>query len=155
MPRRNNTDDLLEELADDFLNDDGPAQPNDRNNDQMDDDDADWLQDADVPGQLAVDVFQTKTDIVVRAPVPGVSKSNIDLSVVENALTIRGTRKAEQEVKTSDFFVQECYWGEFSRSVILPVQVSEDEAKAVLKDGMLTITIPKAEQEQIKKISIS
>lgn len=91
---------------------------------------------------------------MVVAPVPGVSKSDIDLSIVENTLTIRGSRKNERETRESDFFVQECYWGEFSRSIILPVQVKEEGADAELRDGMLTVRIPKAEQDKVKKIAI-
>lgn len=140
-------DDLLDELGDDFLNDEDNRQPATQTTDE-------WLEETDVPGQLAVDVYQTKENIVVRAPVPGVSKVDLDLSIVDNTLTIHGTRKAEQEVQEGNFFVQECYWGEFSRSIILPVQVKEEEAEAVLKDGMLSVSIPKMDQEKVKKIDI-
>jgi HSP20 family protein len=115
----------------------------------------DWLEATEVPGQLMVDVYQTKEDIYVIAPVPGVSRDDIDLSIVESTLTIRGARKEGEKVRTSDYFVQECYWGEFSRSIILPVEVKEEEAEAELKDGMLTVKIPKAEQDKVKKIDIA
>lgn len=144
----NRDDDLftMDELESDFLEDETENAGDDKQSE-------DWLGDA--PGQLAVDVYQTKEDVIVVAPVPGVGKGDIDLSIVESTLTIRGTRKEEDSVRTSDYLVQECYWGEFSRSIILPVQVKEDEAEAELKDGMLTVKIPKTEQDKVKKISIS
>ena len=114
----------------------------------------DFFEDTQVPGQLAVDVYQTEDAITVVAPVPGVSKNDIELSIVENTLTIQGKRHADKELKTTDYFVQECYWGEFSRSIILPIQIREEEAEAELKDGMLTVKIPKAAQEKVKKIII-
>lgn len=145
----NRDDDLftMDELENDFLEEETDSPSDDKQSD-------DWLQ-TDAPGQLAVDVYQTKEDIVVVAPVPGVSKGDLDLSIVESTLTVRGTRKGDEEVRTSDYLVQECYWGEFSRSIILPVQVNEEEAEAELKDGMLTVKIPKTEQDKVKKISIS
>lgn len=145
-------DDLFDDaLDDDFLSDDedttavsGSANP------PQDD----FFEDTEVPGQLAVDVYQTDDFIVVVAPVPGVSKSDIELSIVENTLTVQGKRHADKTVKNTDYFVQECYWGEFSRSIILPVQIKEEEAEAELKDGMLSIKVPKAAQEKVKKITI-
>lgn len=149
---------LLDELEGDFLNDTPQQQnPNGNNADSGNQQSDDWLEDENMeaPGQLAVDVYQTKEDVIVVAPVPGVNKGDLDLSIVESTLTIRGTRKGSENVRTSDYFVRECYWGEFSRSIILPVQVKEEEAEAELRDGMLTVKVPKAEQDRVKKISIS
>ncbi|MEX0932013.1 MAG: Hsp20/alpha crystallin family protein [Candidatus Saccharimonadales bacterium] len=166
MARHTDADDLLDDLESDFLDDEDEEEQqsiiDERPKQQAapieeapaEEEADDWLETTDVPGQLAVDVFQTKESILVRAPVPGVTKADIDLSIVDNTLTVRGSRTAETEVRREDYFVQECYWGEFSRSVILPVQVKEEDAEAVLKDGMLTITIPKADQDKVKKISI-
>jgi HSP20 family protein len=143
-------DDLFDDaLDDDFLNDD-----DDSANVTVPATQDDFFEDTEVPGQLAVDVYQTDEAITVVAPVPGVSKNDIELSIVENTLTVQGKRHADKQIKNSDYFVQECYWGEFSRSIILPVQIKEEEAEAELKDGMLTITIPKAAQEKVKKITI-
>jgi HSP20 family protein len=147
VARSKQDDDLfLDDLGDNFLDDDSGSD-DDKSQD-------DFLEDVDnVPGQLAVDVYQTKDDVVVVAPVPGVSKDNIDISLVENTLTIRGSRQSTNTVQEGDFFAQELHWGEFSRSIILPAQVKE-EAEAVLKDGMLTVRLPKAEQDKVKKITI-
>ena len=158
MSPRNNEDLFdLDELEGDFLNDNtGSSQSQEPEHQPDENHDSDWLEeDTSAPGQLAVDVYQTKEHIFVVAPVPGVSKSDLDLSIVESTLTIRGSRKEAKEVRKSDYFVQECYWGEFSRSIILPVQVKEEEAEAELKDGMLTVKISKAEQDKVKKINIS
>lgn len=149
-------DEELDVGDNDFLSDDNRSDQS--VSEQQQDESAspdDWLEDAAVPGQLAVDVYQTKEDIYVIAPVPGVSKADLDLSIVESTLTVRGARKEGEKVRTSDYFVQECYWGEFSRSIILPVEVKEEEAEAELKDGMLTVKIPKAEQDKVKKIDIA
>jgi HSP20 family protein len=143
-------DDLFDDaLDDDFLSDDDDTTTSTSAPVQDD-----FFEDTEVPGQLAVDVYQTDDAITVVAPVPGVSKSDIELSIVENTLTIQGKRHANKEIKTSDYFVQECYWGEFSRSIILPVQIKEEEAEAELKDGMLSVKVPKAAQEKVKKITI-
>jgi HSP20 family protein len=148
-------DDLfMDQLDDDFLNDDDEedvAVAEEPDNSASSDD---FFEDTEVPGQLAVDVYQTKEDIYVVAPVPGVAKGDIDLSIVENTLTVRGKRSSSREVQEGDYFVQECYWGEFSRSIILPVPVKEERAEAELKDGMLTVRIPKTEQDKVKKIAI-
>lgn len=115
-----------------------------------------WLQDdsEDLEGQLAVDVYQTKDNIVIKAPIAGVKPDQIDISVSDDMLTLRGERVDEKEVDREHYYVQECYWGAFSRSIILPVATVAEEAKASLKDGVLTVTIPKAVQDKVKKISV-
>lgn len=158
MAPREEDDLFMDELEGDFLNEDRTEQATSSTQQtQQDDEDKpdDWLEETEVPGQLAVDVYQTKEDIFIVAPVPGVSKADLDLSIVESTLTVRGSRKGSKDIRTSDYFVQECYWGEFSRSIILPVQVKEEEAEAELKDGMLTVKVPKAEQDKVKKIDIT
>lgn len=154
MARAKQDDDLfLDDLGDNFLDDDSSSSSDDAQPPAQQASE-DFFEDvSDVPGQLAVDVYQTKEDVIVVAPVPGVSKNNIDISLVENTLTIRGSRASERTVQEGDYFAQELHWGEFSRSIILPAQVKE-EADAVLKDGMLTVTLPKAEQDKVKKIAI-
>jgi len=115
-----------------------------------------WLQDDsdEMEGQLAVDVYQTKDNIVIKAPIAGVKPDQIDISVSDDMLTLRGERVDEKEVDREHYYVQECYWGAFSRSIILPVATVAEEAKASLKDGVLTVTIPKAAQDKVKKISV-
>jgi HSP20 family protein len=105
-------------------------------------------------GQLAVDVYETKEKLVVKGRVAGVNKSDLDVSISDNTLTIRGTLSAGNEDEVENYFLQECYWGEFSRSIVLPVPVREEEIEAVLKDGVLTISFAKVKQDTVKKIEV-
>lgn len=154
MARRSRDDDLLmdDELAAAFLDaDDVPADDPVANESVATDE---WEEDDAVPGQLAVDVYETKEKLVVKARTAGVNKSELDVSIADNTLSIRGTLSAGNEDDVENYFVQECYWGEFSRSIALPVPVKEDEIEAVLKDGVLTISFTKVKQDTVKKIQI-
>jgi HSP20 family protein len=113
-----------------------------------------WDEDEPVAGQLAVDVYETKEKLVVKGRVAGVNKDDLDVSISDNTLTVRGTLNAGNEDGVENYFLQECYWGEFSRSIVLPVPVKEDEIEAVLKDGVLTISFAKVKQDTVKKIQV-
>ncbi len=159
MARRNRDDDLLmeDELTAAFLGDDdldqpipAPAQQQAQQPpaDEWDEDEAP------VQGQLAVDVYETREKLVVKARTAGVNKHDLDVSISDNTLSIRGTLSAGNEDEVENYFVQECYWGEFSRSIVLPIAVKEDEIEAVLKEGVLTISFTKVKQDTVKKIEI-
>ncbi len=105
-------------------------------------------------GQLAVDVYETREKLVVKGRVAGVNKSDLDVSISDNTLTIKGTLSAGNEDEVENYFLQECYWGEFSRSLVLPVPLKEEEIEAELKDGVLTISFAKVKQDTVKKIEI-
>jgi HSP20 family protein len=105
-------------------------------------------------GQLALDVYETKEKLIVKARTAGVNKGDLDVSISDNTLTIRGTLSAGEEADVENYFLQECYWGEFSRSIALPIPVKEDEIEAVLKEGVLTISFTKVKQDTVKKIQI-
>lgn len=105
-------------------------------------------------GQLAVDVYETKEKLVVKGRVAGVNKTELDVSISDNTLTVKGTLSAGNEDNVENYFLQECYWGEFSRSIVLPVPVKEEEIEAVLKDGVLTISFAKVKQDTVKKIEV-
>jgi len=105
-------------------------------------------------GQLALDVFQTENDIIIKAPIAGVDEKDINVSITDEVVTIQGERKEESTVEKENYFSQEIYWGGFSRSYILPVAVNADEAEASLKDGVLTIRIPKAEKAKTKILKV-
>ena len=107
-----------------------------------------------VAGQLAVDVYETKEKLVVKGRVAGVNKNELDVSISDNTVTVKGTLSAGNEDNVENYFLQECYWGEFSRSIVLPVPVKEDEIEAVLKDGVLTISFAKQQQDTVKKIQV-
>jgi HSP20 family protein len=107
-----------------------------------------------VPGQLAVDVYETEDRLVVKARTAGVNKSDLDVSIADGVLTISGTLSSGDDTAATQWHIQECYWGEFSRTLVLPTAVKEDEVEAVLKDGVLTVSFGKVKQEQAKKIQI-
>lgn len=153
MARKQNDDLLIEdELAAAFLNDDdltvtetttvAPVE------DTWDDSEEEF------PGQLAVDVYETEDKLVVKARTAGVNKEELDVSISDGILTVSGTLSSGDETDATNWHIQECYWGEFSRTLALPVSVKEDEVEAVLKDGVLSITFNKVKQEQAKKIQV-
>ncbi len=103
-------------------------------------------------GQLSVDVSETPTHIIVRSAIAGITAENLDIALSEDALTIRGERHHVSEQKNEHTHIQECHWGTFSRSIILPTHVDPNSVEATLKKGILTITIKKAEMDQ--KVSV-
>jgi HSP20 family protein len=151
MARKQNDDLLIEdELAAAFLNDDDLGGSDDVGVAVVNDDPSE----DDFPGQLAVDVYETEERLVVKARTAGVNKDELDVSISDGILTVSGTLSAGDEADATNWHIQECYWGEFSRTLALPVAVKEDEVEAVLKDGVLTITFSKVKQEQAKKIQV-
>lgn len=112
----------------------------------------DWLEEYE--GQLAIDAYQTPDAVVVKAPIAGVKSENLEISITDEVVTIKGERKEEKEVERDNYFAQECYWGSFSRSYVLPVAVDSEGARANLKDGILTIAIPKQEKSKTKVIKV-
>ncbi len=109
-----------------------------------------------VEGELSVDVFQTDTHLVIVAPVAGVEISDLDIAVNDNeVLTIKGSRSVCSEVKEEDYLSRECFWGDFSRSILLPEGLDVDAIKATFKRGVLRVEIPKIKIEKSKKIKIS
>lgn len=111
-----------------------------------------WTED--YGGQLAVDVYQTKTTIVIRAAIAGVQAEDIDISVNNDMVTIKGARHVDDDIDASDYLYQECYWGGFSRTIILPVEVKADKVSASLKNGILRVTLPKLERPQVAPITV-
>ncbi|HEY8999523.1 MAG TPA: Hsp20/alpha crystallin family protein [Candidatus Saccharimonadales bacterium] len=160
MARRNRDDDLLleeDELTAAFLGDDDAAVTADdpaASAAQPVPVDDEWEEGDDLPGQLALDVYETKEKLVVKARTAGVNKSDLDVSISDNTLTIRGTLSAGADDDVINYFIQECYWGEFSRSIALPVPVKEDQIEAMLKDGVLTISFEKVKQDTVKRIQV-
>lgn len=106
----------------------------------------------DYEGQLSVDVYQTEKEIVVRSTMAGVKPEDLNIVVNNDLLTIRGKREAEPCVNPSDYLYRECYWGGFSRSLVLPQDVKADKIKATLKNGLLTVVLPKALQNAKIKV---
>lgn len=123
----------------------GPAEPKKE----------DWLDSQEeTEGQLTLDVFQDPDNIVIKSTIAGVRPEDLDISINNDMLTIKGERRKEETVKEDDYFYQECYWGAFSRSVILPMEVEADKIEALLKDGVLTIKLPKSRKAKARKIQV-
>ncbi len=156
MARKQNDDLLIEdELAAAFLNDDDLTVQQETQAAAPAADNGTWEEsEDDFPGQLAVDVYETDERLVVKARTAGVNKEELDVSISDGILTISGTLSSGDDTDATNWHIQECYWGEFSRTLALPLAVKEDEVEAVLKDGVLTISFSKIKQEQAKKITI-
>lgn len=150
MARKQNDDLLMEdELAAAFLSEEdtsvAAAPSNDDNWDEAE---------SDFPGQLAVDVYESEEELVIKARTAGVDRNDLDVSISDGILTISGTLSSGDDTNIRNWHIQECYWGEFSRTLALPVAVKEDGVKAELKDGVLTITFEKVKQEKATKIPV-
>ena len=109
---------------------------------------------SDTEGQLTIDVYQTDNDIVIKSTIAGVKPEDLDISINNDMVTIKGERKNEEIIDHNNYYYQECYWGSFSRSVLLPVDVISEKAEASLKNGILTLRLPKADTTKIKRIQV-
>ena len=105
-------------------------------------------------GSLTVDVFRQDGDIVIQSTIAGATSPDIDISILNDMVTIKGSRSPETKIKSQDYYYQELYWGPFSRSIILPEEVDADSAKASMKNGILTIRLPTLEKAKTKKLKI-
>ncbi len=97
-------------------------------------------------GQLAIDVVQTVDEVIVIAPMAGCRSENLELHLHNDVLTIRGERKPPIDPAV-DYFYKECYWGKFSRTIVLPVEVKVEMARAEFKNGVLTVALPKVKAD--------
>jgi len=103
---------------------------------------------------LVVDMYETDDAIVVKAPIPGIKADDLDISVSGDTLTIRGETKAEAEVKEENYVRRERRYGSFCRSLAIPKSIVADEAEAEFENGVLTLTLPKAEEVKPKVIKV-
>lgn len=111
----------------------------------------DWLEE-DYSGQLAVDVYQDKDNVIIKSTIAGVKPEDLDISINNDMVTIRGTRRKDEEIADEDYFYRECYWGGFSRSIILPQEIKVEGVQANLKNGTLTLIMPKASKTSRVKV---
>ncbi|MBI4812371.1 Hsp20/alpha crystallin family protein [Candidatus Falkowbacteria bacterium] len=102
-----------------------------------------WLGEGYNEGQLSIDVYQTPENLIVKSTIAGVKPEDIDISLHNDMLTVRGKRKMEEEIKEENYLYKECFWGAFSRSIILPVEINPKKIKAFLENGVLTVILPK------------
>ncbi len=112
----------------------------------------DWM--SDYEGALNIDMYQTKDNVIIKSTIAGVRPEDIDITVANDMVTIKGERVKEEKIAQDDYFYQECYWGGFSRSVIVPVDIDSESIEADYKDGILTIIIPKAAKAKTKKVKV-
>ncbi len=114
--------------------------------------DEEWM--SDYEGTLNIDLYQTRDNVIIKSTIAGVKPEDLDITIANDMVTIKGERKKEEKIMPEDYFYQECYWGGFSRSVILPVDVDSEHVEAQLKDGILTVILPKAAKAKTKKVKV-
>jgi len=118
------------------------------------DSDEQWLSDNN-EGELAIDAYETEKEFVIESTIAGVESKNLDISIEDDMLTIKGKRERAQNTEKRNYFQKECFWGRFSKQIILPEKVKITQAKATVKNGVLILRIPKAKRVVTKKISIT
>jgi len=105
-------------------------------------------------GKLAIDLSQTDSELIIQSAIAGVNARDLDISVEGDMLTIRGERKKPIETVGGEYFYQECYWGPFSREIILPVEIDPTRIKASMQEGILTVRMPIIQREKKRTIEI-
>jgi HSP20 family protein len=134
-----------EETKDPIFNPEtGGIEPMEQNAEEQ----GEWLEES-YEGQLAVDVYQKGDDIVIVSTIAGVRAADIQIDVNNDMVTIKGVRRQETE-EESEYFYRECYWGGFSRTIILPVDVRPDDVRATLKNGVLTVRLRALKPQQVE-----
>lgn len=106
-------------------------------------------------GQLTIDVFQNDDEFVIKSTVAGVNAEDLDIDIRDDMVVIRGARQKDEKIADDDYLYQECFWGAFSRTVILPETIDTGRAKASLKNGVLTIRLPKLSRPAQKKVAVA
>lgn len=105
-------------------------------------------------GELSVDVYQTPKEIIIEAMVAGVKPEDLHLTITRDMVIIKGRREANTQIQSDDYFYKELYWGNFSRTILLPHEVDMDQAEAVEKHGLLLLRIPKIDKEKHNKVKV-
>lgn len=112
------------------------------------------VEEEDDEGELTVDIYDKGDSIVIQSTVAGVKPEDLDVSITNDSVTLRGRRERHEEVNDKDYYYKELFWGTFSRSVILPEEIEDDEAEATLKNGLLTIRLPKKRKGVVQKLKV-
>lgn len=116
--------------------------------------DASWIEEDADEGQLAVDVYQTPSDIIIRTMAAGVRPEDLDISISRDMVSIKGKRETDKSVSEDNFFHRELYWGSFSRTILLPQEIEPEEAEASEKNGLITIKLPKIDKGRQMKVKV-
>ncbi len=114
----------------------------------------DWVEDDNGDGELAIDVYQTSDEIILKAMIAGVKPGNLEVDITRDMITIKGHREEQKQIDKEDYFYQELYWGSFSRTVLLPQEIEPEEATAVEKHGLLEIHLPKIDRKKSTKLKV-
>ncbi len=167
MDKRDQTEEIVEEVQDqddeDLYYEDGEEIEEDEIEEEETEEEEktspteiedEWPAEEFEEGQLSIDVFQTPKAIVVKSTIAGVKPEDIDISINNDMLTIRGRREQSEVVEDQDYLFRECYWGSFSRSVILPVEIEANKIEATIENGVLSIILPKAKNAQQIQIKV-
>jgi len=109
---------------------------------------------AETEGQLAIDMYQTPSEIVVKTMIAGVKQEDLDVSITRDMVVIKGKREESNDTAGNDYFHKELYWGSFSRTIILPQEIDVDESEAINKNGLLIIKMPKIDKHRQAKLKI-
>jgi HSP20 family protein len=112
------------------------------------------INDDETEGRLTIDVYQDGDDIVVQSTVSGVDPDDLDIHISSESVTVRGEREKSQKIEDKDYFYQECFWGKFSRSVMLPTEIDPEKSTAIVTNGVLTIRMPKLNRQKTKKLKV-
>jgi HSP20 family protein len=110
--------------------------------------------DSEEEGQLAIDMYQTPNEIVVKTMIAGVKPEDLDISITRDMVTIKGHREDTHEFTGDDYFHKELYWGAFSRTIVLPAEIEVEEAEATNKNGLLTLKLPKIDRNKQAKVKV-
>ncbi len=113
-----------------------------------------WIEEDTSVGQLGVDVYQTPDNIFIKAMVAGVKPEDLDISIQRDMVVIRGKREEARTVSEDEYFVKELYWGEFSRTILLPAEVETENAEAFEKHGLLIVRLPKIDKDRQMKVRV-
>lgn len=113
-----------------------------------------WIEEENEEAELAVDVYQTPTDIVVQTMVAGVKPEDLELSIARDMVSIRGKREEHRNIDDENYFIKELYWGKFSRSISLPVEIEPEEVEATEKHGLLTIKLQKVDKDKTNNVKV-
>lgn len=113
-----------------------------------------WKDDEEVGGELSVDVYETPTNIIIKAIIAGVKKEDLDISLSRDMVSIKGSRVSENTVDDEDYFHKELYWGGFARTILLPQEIDIEKAEAFEDKGLLTLKLPKIDKGRQAKIKV-
>lgn len=113
-----------------------------------------WLEqeEQEPEGQLAIDVYHDNKKIVIKSTIAGADPKNLKISLHNDLLIIKGKREQDEKISDDEYLFRECYWGPFSRSIILPSEVDPKKVKAEIENGVLTVTLQKSKPEKIEVI---